>query len=272
MCDSRLDVQVINWGLGRQEIDRNTNYGSRIVFDHCINHPNSVDLAVNKLKAFEVFLRNELPTPRWTPSRNIALSWLDRGFSVVVRSRLCGHSGQGIELIKDNTEELPFAPLYTRYINKQAEYRVHVYNGQVIDFQQKRRRQAHHNPNWQIRSHINGWNYTRTFNPILTSDETNRIKLAGIAAVRTLGLTFGAVDIVTSGSNSPYILEVNTAPGLEGRTLLAYLKAITEKYRAGYATSTQETPYFQELNARITNMEASLNDLQPLDVPTDATS
>jgi glutathione synthase/RimK-type ligase-like ATP-grasp enzyme len=37
-----------------------------------------------------------------------------------------------------------------------------------------------------------------------------------------LGLDFGAVDIIQDDGGNFYVLEVNTAPGLEGQTIKSY--------------------------------------------------
>lgn len=47
------------------------------------------------------------------------------------------------------------------------------------------------------------------------------------AAVKALGLQFGAVDVATRPDGSLFVLEVNRAPGLEGGTITAYKEAFT---------------------------------------------
>ena len=95
-----------------------------------------------------------------------------------------------------------YGKLYVKYIKKKAEYRIHVFNGKIIDIQQKRKRHEAIEINFQIRSHNNGW---------------------------VLGLDFGAVDIIWNEKQQQgYVLEVNTAPGLEGETIINYANAIEE--------------------------------------------
>jgi len=49
-----------------------------------------------------------------------------------------------------------------------------------------------------------------------------------IAAVDALCLDFGAVDIIyNEHEDKYYVLEVNSAPGLEGTTLEKYVEALT---------------------------------------------
>ena len=53
-------------------------------------------------------------------------------------------------------------------------------------------------------------------------------EIYAIRATRALGLNFGAVDIIRDINNNSFVLEVNTAPGLEGLTLINYTNAIKE--------------------------------------------
>ena len=76
-----------------------------------------------------------------------------------------------------------------------------------------------------IRNHQNGkWKQ-------VTCTETNSFSEACIKSVKALGLDFGAVDFINV-RGIPYILEVNTAPGLEVENRLdAYVRAIKENVR-----------------------------------------
>lgn len=111
---------------------------------------------------------------------------------------------------------LPDAPLYTRAISNAGEYRVHVFNGQVILYQKKSRRVDEEGnvitPEGEeadVRNLSSNWVY-RTGN----LRRLERVELLAIDAVRALGLDFGAVDIIMDGEGAVYVLEVNTAPGL----------------------------------------------------------
>lgn len=48
-------------------------------------------------------------------------------------------------------------------------------------------------------------------------------------AIGVIGLDFGAVDVIWNQQKQmAYVLEINTAPGLEGTTLENYIKAFKE--------------------------------------------
>jgi D-alanine-D-alanine ligase-like ATP-grasp enzyme len=77
-----------------------------------------------------------------------------------------------------------------------------------------------------IRNHANGW----VFCPLELDDVSEDSKNAAVAACAALGLDFGAVDLVVDKRDRlPYILEVNTAPGLQSPGLIsAYCNAFKE--------------------------------------------
>jgi hypothetical protein len=216
--------RVINWGSSTHPI-----WDFTPGLD--LNNPWNIALAANKFDTFRVFKdfsrenNCSIRTPRWTTDQNEAQDWLNSGSTIVVRHVLNGHSGRGIEIIQEGT--LPQAPLYVEYKKKRYEYRVHVFKGEVIDTQQKKKRNADDRPatfNTFIRNHDNGWVYCRDD----IDSDIFRDALA-ILAVEALGLDFGAVDIIyNEHENQNYVLEVNTAPGLEGSTLEKYVEVLTQ--------------------------------------------
>ncbi len=199
---------IINWGSGQTDnpVLRNT-----------LNPPAMVARASNKLTAFQTLqpLGIRVP-PFWTNMEDIP----DDAFPVVCRTVLNGHSGAGI-VIADDRGALVNAPLYTKYVRKQDEYRIHVVRGQVISVQRKARRNDHENPNWQVRNLAGGFVYVRDgVNP------PNDVSEQATAACMALDLDFGAVDVLwNERQQQAYVLEVNTAPGLEGASVDHYVEA-----------------------------------------------
>ena len=182
----------------------------------CLNYTRQ--LAQNKLTAFQTLQAAKIQTVEWTTDVTIAQQWP----CIVARATLTGHSGQGI-IIYDQGQPLPIVPLYTKYTKKTYECRIHVFQGKVIDAQIKRKtRDYNGETNTLIRNIHTGWVYCREdFTP------TEECKTLAISAVAALQLDFGAVDIIyNQHHNQNYVLEVNTAPGLEGTTLINYVEAI----------------------------------------------
>jgi predicted ATP-grasp superfamily ATP-dependent carboligase len=192
-----------------------------------LNHPNAVRTASNKHSAFSVML-GEIITPAYTTSKDSVKAWFDTGAKrVYCRRILTGHSGNGIVVI-GRTDKIPDAPLYVKGITgMRDEYRVHVFKGNMIDVQMKRKK-VDAAVDQLIRSHNNGYVYCRDDIPPLSDDAME----AAINSVEILGLDFGAVDIIVMRDDPAdyYVLEVNTAPGLEGTTLTRYADTIGDYY------------------------------------------
>lgn len=201
---------IVNWGC--------SSFGSKQIHT-TLNHPTSVAKASNKLTTLDVLRRAGVACPEFTTSLPVASTWLMEDSRVLERHTLTGHSGAGI-VIKRRGDTLSSAPLYTKYFKKLHEYRVHVFQGRVIDFTKKMRPSGYeelegHNP--YVRNHANGWVFAREgiALPVAAGQEA-------IKAVSALGLDFGAVDIGHNADDTVSVFEVNTAPGLEGTTLIAY--------------------------------------------------
>jgi glutathione synthase/RimK-type ligase-like ATP-grasp enzyme len=200
---------VINWGKG-------------IPFTKVINDYKAVGSAINKLIAFKLLKEKGVSVPPFTTSRTEAQAWMPQA-KVVCRGTLTGHEGQGITIHSEGT--LPNVPLYVKYIPKKKEFRVHVCNGKIIDEQQKVRSSSYTGAaGFEIRNTANGFIFQR--NGIIVPSD---VREQAIAAVKGLGLDFGAVDVIWNESkDKAYVLEVNTAPGLEGTSLEIYSKALRQ--------------------------------------------
>lgn len=208
----------INWGS--PSVKRDVVLYGKMVY---LNMDENVSWASNKLETFKR-LDGHCPIPPWTESVPEAAKWLDEGATVVCRTVLNGNSGQGI-VLATNREELVPAPLYTKYIKKKEEYRVHVFQGKAIMLQRKARKKdvPDDQVNWQIRNHGNGFIFAHK-DVVVPPDGIS----SAIRAVECLGLDFGAVDLMANALGQCYVLEVNTAPGLEGETLTRYVEAFKE--------------------------------------------
>jgi len=204
---------VINWGCSaiRREL-HNINI---------LNHPDAVAIAANKLKAF-VAMDDPVDVPPFTTKREEAIQWLKEGCAVVVRETLTGHSGEGIIILDKPDAEVPVAPLYTKYIPKKLEYRIHVHKNNAFFVQRKARNKEvpDGKVNWQVRNHVNGFIFAH-----VDVEVAEEAKYAAIMAVKSIGLDFGAVDTIQGVKDKKwYVLEVNTACGLAGETVNKYVE------------------------------------------------
>lgn len=226
----RFSDLIINWG------------NSALADRATVNRDGTkLERATNKLLFFKHLKGKGLTPDFWTNREEIP----DEAFPIVCRTTLTGHSGAGI-VIADTRSDLVNAPLYTQYVKKQDEYRVHVgrvwhdygvgtavaigvqgeYTTKIIGVQQKKRRLDHPNPNWKVRNHQNGFIYAR--------DNINPPQAVLDAAKETLALLdidFGAVDVLWNEHQSKaFVLEINTAPGLEGETVNDYKTYFQENF------------------------------------------
>jgi len=211
---------VINWGAS--ELPDNVA-GATI-----INRPEAIRRVSNKLLFFQTCANAGAPRiPEFTTSRDQVRSWLEAGKKVVARTILQGHSGAGIVILEGAGVDIPQAPLYTVYVPKKEEWRIHVFRAGeellVLDKQRKiRDPQFDGVPNWNVRSHANGFIFARDVAPPNPDVITQAIK-----ALEVSGLDFGAVDVIWNQQNGQaYCLEVNTAPGLQGQTIQSYANAL----------------------------------------------
>lgn len=196
-----------------------------------VNNFEAVNRAGNKLLCFQSF--EETRAVPWTTSRGQAEQWLNEDMRpVCVRSTLRGYGGEGLVVLEPGQTgvDIPQAPLYTKYVPKAEEYRVHVMSGRVIDVQKKilRTDNPPDQPNFRVRNHANGFIYVRD-----TARPHPDVCRQALLAIREVGLDFGAVDIIWNRHHeAAYVLEINTSPGMTGTTLTKYVEAFQENYGA----------------------------------------
>lgn len=217
---------VINWG--------STQLTPEVLKCNILNKPSAIQVTSNKLSFFKTVAASKYPEiiPPFTEDMEQVVSWLKEGYEVICRTILNGSGGAGIIVIDRDTENLsiPNAPLYVRYVPKTEEYRVHVVKDIIIDTQRKTLSTKTEIPkteiNWKIRNLENGFIYQRNnINPHESVFDVAK------KAIEVSGLDFGAVDIVFGKKDSKaYVLEINTAPGLQGTTVENYAKAFKELF------------------------------------------
>jgi hypothetical protein len=230
----RAEDIVINYGSSNVDNIRRVVHNG-IVF----NNAEAVGKASNKLVTFNALDEGtNIAQLESTSSLEIARHWVGQGSGVYARTALRGHSGEGIVYVSGFPPEdmgnvvyqdtLPTASLYTKAVTgDRSEYRVHVAFNETILIQQKRRRNGwRDNEDYSdiVRNHGNGWIYA-TSEVSLPEGTFDMCK----EAVSTLGLDFGAVDIIVQNDRA-ILVEINTAPGLQGESSRdAYVQAFVRK-------------------------------------------
>ena len=221
---------IINWGITKRlPVLEQSNADFRL-----INHPNAVAKATNKITTLNVFRRAGIPSPSFYLTMEEAENALFRGEKLFARTIVTGREGKGI-IVVDSPDELPEAPLYTTYFKNDREFRVHVFNGEVIDYVEKKKMSKKRaqemgidisNRDGLVRNLKKGWSFCRKdiSLPQVVSD-------VALDAIEALGMDFGAVDIVyDSETGVPVVLEINSAPGMKAGTTthFNYVKAIAK--------------------------------------------
>lgn len=244
----KMGVSVINWG--NSTVPNWAGIAARRS-TRILNRPESVVNASNKLNTFRKLQVAGVRTPAFTTNFQEAKTWLQTGLTVVERHTLSGHSGEGIRIVsyddESATSQLQAAPLYTKYMYKEKEFRVHVFRGTVIDYiEKKKRRGAEDMPNFDrfVYSTERGWVFSRE-----GATQLDSVKQLAINAVRALGLDFGAVDVILV-DNIPYVLEVNSSPGLMGTTLIKYANAFRQFMGAGPLDLNTVNTYMASVRGR----------------------
>jgi hypothetical protein len=180
---------------------------------------------LDKIQQLTKFREHNVSHPAWC-TRGDQVADL-KSKTVFARTLINSTGGKGIVEFEVG-DNVPRAPLYTAYIQKKAEYRVHVFDGAVVDVQQKRKRRDFNTDDrdTRIRNLSNGYVYTRDG----LAPPAN-INALAISAVVALGYRYGAVDIVyNEKKDTSYVLEVNSRPGLMGTTLDKYAEALVNSY------------------------------------------
>lgn len=167
------------------------------------------------------------------------------------------HVGEVVDILSNKLKKRGY---FQNYIDVKEEFRLHVVNGEVIYAQRKvprsNMKEAHvadqmdkikrmaekkgismddatlkfameyqgakiAAPDLVIKSNTRGYK----FSSIKLANVNKDLASEAIKAVEALGLQFGAVDCVRDVDGNPWIIEVNTGPGLEGTAFKEYVAA-----------------------------------------------
>lgn len=228
---------IVNWG--NSEFDYATE-GLTVV-----NDPFQTYCMSNKVKFFENTLHSK-DTLEWTQNRERALEWKT---TVFARTKIEASGGKGIIVFDPEIsppEELPSAPLYTRYVPKTHEYRLHMareLTGRgftVLLAQRKVFRKTDQQPSpldWKVRSHDNGFIFQS--HPTHEKIPSKVMEAAGrVMSEHFPDLHFCALDVMYHDKKGKaYVIEGNTAPGLENSTVSVYadyFQALEKAHKNGF--------------------------------------
>jgi hypothetical protein len=193
-----------------------------------INDPARVGFAAQKGDAKYVMMLAGVPTPRVYSPGEAKYSMIVDGERWMVGRRNRTSQGRrfrtanSLSTLEGWTHDDPEITHWCERVECDEEYRVHVINGRCIKISEKVG-----GIGW-VRNHRNQWTFRV---PVLPRDERGPLRDAARAAVKALGLDFGAVDVGrNSRTGEVWCFEVNTAPALTdstSNTLAKYVRVIT---------------------------------------------
>lgn len=179
--------------------------------------------SVDKLTQYRWFQEQGLSSLEFTTSGQQVCTWLEEGTTVFGRRYLNSSCGKGIVVIEPDFDEVPPCPVYTKYKKKKREFRVHVYKDKVVAITEKRKRAGFEGQrDTKIRNLANGYVFCQTVENIPEGLET-----LALAASKVSPSDFKGVDIgYNEKNNELFIIEVNSAPGVQGSNINAYVNHI----------------------------------------------
>jgi D-alanine-D-alanine ligase-like ATP-grasp enzyme len=214
-----------------QNLPRNgfiINYGQNYQRANLNAHP-----TFNKLEASKILGENGVAVPKFFFKHELN-KITDKDYPLLAR-KMYHSKGRDIvylenkkDLEKLKNEDFSFV---VRYLRKNSEYRVHILGKDInfvsVKIVKKDTKEKDYDK--RIRSKERGWIHIE-----YKGEFKNKLIEIAKKAMEVLKYDFGAVDIIRDTNNKLWILEVNSAPGLEDRKLkmyVDYFKKEEEKWK-----------------------------------------
>jgi len=136
----------------------------------------------------------------------------------------CGNIIYAVKKIENPSESSWIAQRKEKVIEHATKNDVRLDNS-TMEYVLKRLVKEADLPDRIVRSNKKGWK----FSGVALNTIPESLKNAAIKAVSVIGLDFGAVDCAIDMGRHPFIIEVNTGPGLQGTSLDKYVIALRDK-------------------------------------------
>lgn len=193
-----------------------------------LQKPNRIHLLYGdqkgKIEQYEYFKAQDLPALDFTTSIETAKQWALSGCTVVCRTLTHSSEGKGI-VVAEKVSEVVSAPVYTIYRKKKKEFRVHVFKDQVVHVLEKRRKSGYDGTaDAKIRNTANGYVFCSE-----NVSEPEGLRQLALDASKVTKSDFKGVDIgYNEKLNQLFVIEVNSAPGIEGTNVDRYIEVIVK--------------------------------------------
>ena len=184
--------------------------------------------SVDKLTQYQWFQEQGLSALEYTTDPSVACEWVNQDSTVFGRKYLNSSCGKGIlvfEGVNNATDGQNTCPVYTKYKKKKREFRVHIFRDKVVAITEKRKRAGFGGQrDTKIRNLANGYVFCQAVENI-----PEGLEALALAASKVTTSDFKGVDIgYNEKNNDLFIIEVNSAPGIAGSNINAYVEAITQ--------------------------------------------
>lgn len=177
----------------------------------------------DKLSQYKWFEAAGIPALPYTTSQEVVSQWLQEGQTVVGRKLLRSSEGKGIVLLVPG-DSVVQCPVYTQYRKKKKEFRVHIFGDSVVSVLEKRKKKDADKTETKIRNTANGYVFCRQ-----DVVKPPGIRELAIQASKVTKSHFKGVDIgYNEKLNQLFVIEVNSAPGMEGSTVVDYSNTILQ--------------------------------------------
>lgn len=177
---------------------------------------------IDKCSQYRWFTANDVPCPHYSFDLATARDWIQSGSIVFCRTLTRASEGKGI-VVAETVDQLVDAPVYTLYTKKKREFRVHIFKDRVVQVVEKRKRTGWtENRDTRIRNSANGYVFCRDVDSLPSGLHEMALK-----ASRVTNSDFRGVDIgYNELKDQLFVIEVNSAPGIEGSNVTDYVNTI----------------------------------------------
>lgn len=288
---------IIGWGTKHDSV---VNFPTNT---KTLNHPNAIKNNRNKLEALSTLADNNISVASFTDSDDVLHDLSNNILSLPIVARTKYHQGgkgfwvcPTITHVKNAINE--GAHYFQNMIEIKDEYRIHVFNDEIIyavkkikrtpeEFEeafiedemtrQKKLAEKNNNPFDEATALLmlkrqaknataGGANMMIRSNKMgwkfsRINNIPENISTEAIKAIKALNLNFGAVDCCVDAAGKVFIIEVNTGPGLEGTTFDNYVEAFNKFFNTPKKIEIVDIPKI-ELNNEAKILSAQLKRLQ----------
>ena len=260
----------ICWGCKTKE---SINMGKVVT----LNHPDKIRLNRNKFETLRRLKNHKVNVAPFVSAKEVSSALKDKKSGIVlplVGRRNYHQGGKGFWLcVTESQIKVAVdqgAQYFQNYMDIVDEYRLHIFDGKLINAQKKVMRdnmadafkeqhstriqniakknnveldqdtmdyvlgnlgKRQEHPDMIIKSNTRGYKFSQLDIGKLAKSKATLVDIA-IKAVEAVGLNFGAVDCCDLTDKSVAIIEINTGPGLQGTPFKAYAQSFKDILKA----------------------------------------